>query len=215
LVSKKKKYLQGKRGIEKPPFDLPTFIKETGIMELRGAILDKDSDKKLKQKMRERINPSMGKMDIDYQVLHDAFFAKQTKPRLTLYGDLYYEGKEFDVEMKEKRPGFISKELREALGMIEGHPPPWIENMRRFGPPPAYPKLKIPGKNAPSDYDYSYKFERTGPIEYWGEVFEEEEETAQKAIEEEDSKEDENVPMETVNNDEEDENGIQTPSWMN
>ena len=27
----KRKYLQGKRGIEKPPFDLPEFIKKTGI----------------------------------------------------------------------------------------------------------------------------------------------------------------------------------------
>jgi len=42
---KKKKYLQGKRGIEKPPFDPPPFIKDTGIMELRGSIIDKDHDK--------------------------------------------------------------------------------------------------------------------------------------------------------------------------
>ncbi|CAB4056431.1 SF3B2 [Lepeophtheirus salmonis] len=34
----KRKYLQGKRGIEKPPFDLPDFIKKTGIMEMRAAL---------------------------------------------------------------------------------------------------------------------------------------------------------------------------------
>ena len=34
----KRKYLQGKRGIEKPPFDLPEFIKKTGIMEMRAAL---------------------------------------------------------------------------------------------------------------------------------------------------------------------------------
>ena len=28
----------------------------------------------LKQKQREKMAPKMGKMDIDYQVLHDAFF---------------------------------------------------------------------------------------------------------------------------------------------
>ena len=28
--SQKRKYLQGKRGIEKPPFELPEYIKETG-----------------------------------------------------------------------------------------------------------------------------------------------------------------------------------------
>ena len=29
---------QGKRGIEKPPFDLPEFIKKTGIMEMRETV---------------------------------------------------------------------------------------------------------------------------------------------------------------------------------
>jgi len=39
----------------------------------------------------------MGKIDIDYQVLHDAFFKYQTKPKLSGHGELYYEGKEFEV----------------------------------------------------------------------------------------------------------------------
>ena len=33
--SQKRKYLQGKRGIEKPPFKLPDFIEATGIGEMR------------------------------------------------------------------------------------------------------------------------------------------------------------------------------------
>ena len=33
----------------------------------------------------------MGKIDIDYQKLHDAFFRWQTKPRMCIHGDLYYE----------------------------------------------------------------------------------------------------------------------------
>ncbi len=33
--SQKRKYLQGKRGIEKPPFKLPEFIEATGIGEMR------------------------------------------------------------------------------------------------------------------------------------------------------------------------------------
>ncbi|KAK3220865.1 hypothetical protein Dsin_014835 [Dipteronia sinensis] len=58
--------------------------------------------KKLKQKQRE---PKMGKMDIDYQILHDAFFKYQTKPKLTNHGDLYHEGKEFEVNLTEmKKP---------------------------------------------------------------------------------------------------------------
>lgn len=70
----KRKYLQGKRGIEKPPFDLPAFIKKTGIMEMRASLQEKDEAKTLKSKMRERVRPKMGKIDIDYQKLHDAFF---------------------------------------------------------------------------------------------------------------------------------------------
>lgn len=33
--SQKRKYLQGKRGIEKPPFKLPEFIEATGACLLR------------------------------------------------------------------------------------------------------------------------------------------------------------------------------------
>jgi hypothetical protein len=28
-------------------------------------------------------------------------------------------------------------------------PPPWLIAMQRYGPPPSYPNLKIPGLNAP------------------------------------------------------------------
>lgn len=37
----KRKYLQGKRGIEKPPFQLPEFIRRTGIQEMREALQEK------------------------------------------------------------------------------------------------------------------------------------------------------------------------------
>ncbi|KAN0109156.1 hypothetical protein V8E52_009587 [Russula decolorans] len=36
----------------------------------------------LQAKTRERVQPRMGKIDIDYQKLHDAFFKFQTKPLL-------------------------------------------------------------------------------------------------------------------------------------
>merc|ERR1712241_1640310 len=57
----KRKYLQGKRGIEKPPFDLPEFIKKTGIMEMREALQEKEDQKGLKSKMREKVRPKLGK----------------------------------------------------------------------------------------------------------------------------------------------------------
>jgi splicing factor 3B subunit 2 len=147
--SQKRKFLQGKRGIEKQPFQLPDFIAATGIEKIRQAYIEKEDSKKLKQKQRERMQPKMGKMDIDYQVLHDAFFKYQTKPKLTGVGDLYYEGKEFEVKLREMKPGTLSRELKEALGMPDGAPPPWLINMQRYGPPPSYPHLKIPGLNAP------------------------------------------------------------------
>ena len=77
------------------------------------------------------MKPKMGKIDIDYQVLHDAFFKYQTKPKLTIHGDLYYEGKEFEVNFKEKSPGIYSSELMTALEMTKTSPPPWLINMQR------------------------------------------------------------------------------------
>lgn len=165
----KRKYLQGKRGIEKPPFDLPAFIKKTGIMEMRASLQEKEEAKTLKAKMRERVRPKMGKIDIDYQKLHDAFFKWQTKPRMTIHGDLYYEGKEFETRLREKKPGDLSEELRTALGMPVGPachkiPPPWLIAQQRYGPPPSYPNLKIPGLNAPIPEGCAFGYHAGG----WG-----------------------------------------------
>ncbi|KAI5800047.1 hypothetical protein EDC01DRAFT_648747 [Geopyxis carbonaria] len=147
--SLKREYLSSKRGIEKPPFELPKFIKDTGIMEMRDSVREKEESQTLKSKMRERVQPKMGKLDIDYQKLHDAFFRFQTKPVLTMYGEVYYEGKEYETNLKGRRPGELSEELKEALNIPPGAPPPWLINMQRFGPPPSYPSLKVPGLNAP------------------------------------------------------------------
>lgn len=147
--SLKREYLSSKRGIEKAPFELPKFIKDTGIMEMRDSVREKEEAQTLKSKMRERVQPKMGKLDIDYQKLHDAFFRFQTKPVLTMYGEVYYEGKEYETNLKGRRPGELSEELKEALNIPPGAPPPWLINMQRFGPPPSYPSLKIPGLNAP------------------------------------------------------------------
>ncbi|KAF6219835.1 hypothetical protein HO133_003660 [Letharia lupina] len=147
--SLKREYLSSKRGVEKPPFALPKFIQETGIAEMRDAVLEKQDQASLKQKQRERVQPKMGKLDIDYQKLYEAFFRFQTKPELTRYGEVYYEGKEYETNLKHLRPGELSEELKEALNIPPGAPPPWLINQQRFGPPPSYTALKIPGLNAP------------------------------------------------------------------
>ncbi|EOA17961.1 hypothetical protein CARUB_v10006376mg [Capsella rubella] len=176
--SQKRKYLQGKRGTDKQPFHLPDFIAATGIEKIRQAYIEKEDGKKLKQKQ-----PKMGKMDIDYQVLHDAFFKYQTKPpKLSGLGDLYFEGKEFEVKVREMKmkPGVLSHDLKEALGMPQGAPPPWLINMQRYGPPPSYPHLKIPlygdvfgvlQQDQPN-----YEEEPIDKSKHWGDLEEEEEE---------------------------------------
>merc|ERR1712159_840364 len=66
--------------------------------------------------------------------------------------------------MLTKRPGQLSAALKEALGMEENTPPPWLINMQRHGPPPAYPNLKIPGLNAPIPQGAEYGYHAGG----WG-----------------------------------------------
>ncbi|KAJ2746236.1 hypothetical protein GGI20_001516 [Coemansia sp. BCRC 34301] len=147
--SQKKKYLQYKRGMEKPPFDLPDFIKATGIMEMREAVKEKEDEKKAKSTARERTRPKMNKLNLDYQRLHDAFFRFQTPPKnMTGHGDLFYEGKESDVAFNFT-PGVLSDALKNALSIPPLAPPPWLINMQRYGLPPSYSDLSIPGLNAP------------------------------------------------------------------
>lgn len=139
------------RGFEKPPFKLPDFITRTGITEIRDTVADDEANMSARQKNRARVAPKMGAIDVDYRTLHDAFFKYQTKPsNLSRFGEIYYEGKELEVNMDIRPGGSLSETLREALGMTaETSPPPWLINMQRYGPPPSYPELKIPGLNTP------------------------------------------------------------------
>jgi splicing factor 3B subunit 2 len=99
--NQKSKFLQTKRGILKPMFKLPEFIEATGnfkfyligISKLRDPFSERDGSKMVREKLKERMNPRLGKIDIDYQVLHDAFFKYQLKSNLTVFGDIFYEGK--------------------------------------------------------------------------------------------------------------------------
>lgn len=70
----------------------------------------------------------------------------------------FFAGKEYEMRPTNAYPGLITPQLKDALGMTDGAPPPWLINMQRYGPPPSYPSLKIPGLNAPipdgSDFGY-------------------------------------------------------------
>merc|ERR1719181_35145 len=120
--------------------------------------------KSMKGKQRDKVRPKMGKLDIDYQVLHDAFFKYSKKIPLTKHGDIYYEGKENEVRIQNKTPGQLSDALKNALGMTDNGPPPYLLNMQRYGPPPSYPSLKIPGLNAAIPAGAEYGFHPGG----WG-----------------------------------------------
>lgn len=160
--SLKREYLSSKRGVEKPGFALPKFIVETGISDMRDAVLEKQAEASLKSRQRDRVQPKMGKLDVDYQKLYEAFFRRQTKPNLTRYGEVYYEGKEYETNLRHLRPGELSDELKEALNMPPGAPPPWLINQQRFGPPPSYPAMKIPGLNAPPPAGAQWGFHAGG-----------------------------------------------------
>ncbi|KAG4030068.1 hypothetical protein MFRU_013g00920 [Monilinia fructicola] len=236
--SLKREYLSSKRGVEKPPFALPKFIQETGIAEMRDAVLEKQDGASLKQKQRERVQPKMGKLDIDYQKLYEAFFRFQTKPELTRYGEVYYEGKEYETNLRHLRPGELSDDLKDALNIPPGAPPPWLINQQRFGPPPSYPSLKIPGLNAPPPPGGAWGFHPGGygkpPVDefnrplYGGDIFgvlqpqvnnqagEPIERTLWGELQapEEESEEEESDDEEEEGDEEEDVGGLQTPSGM-
>jgi len=163
--SQKRKYLQNKQGGEQSPFTLPKFIADTGIGGMRESYREKEDAKTAKALQRDRMAPKMGKMEINYQTLHDAFFVYQTKPKMTTHGDMYYENKEFEMKVPTNLvPGVLSRSLRAALDMTENGPPPYLTAMQRYGPPPAYPHLKIPGLNAPIPAGESFGFQAGG----WG-----------------------------------------------
>jgi len=70
------------------------------------------------------------------------------------------------------KPGQISPELRDALSMGPTAPPPWLINQQRYGPPPSYPALRIPGLNAPIPAGAQWGFQPGGwgrpPVDEWG-----------------------------------------------
>ncbi|MCO5593553.1 hypothetical protein L7F22_047567 [Adiantum nelumboides] len=111
------------------------YIADTGISTMKDALKEKEADQSLKSKTRERVQPKMGKIDIDYQKLHDAFFRFQTAPKtLTPYGRGLLRRKENEIKsFSGHKPGELSKELTEALSIPNLAPPPWLIAMQSHG----------------------------------------------------------------------------------
>lgn len=162
----KRKYLNYKKGDETSSYRLPTYLEKTGVHQVRQAILDAETSKSLSSKKRQRVKPQTGLFDSDPRVLHDAFFVQQTKPLMTKFGDIYFEGKEYEILAHRFKPGVISDKLRTALNMGPKSPPPWLHKMQKYGPPPSYTNIKIPGLTAPIPKGCSWG---SGP-DGWGQV---------------------------------------------
>lgn len=71
------------------PTEIPDYISKTGIAELREAYMEKEDNKKLKEKQRDKMQGKKGKFDTDCDILHDAFLKHIKKQPLTSHGDLY------------------------------------------------------------------------------------------------------------------------------
>nr|BAS01671.1 splicing factor 3bA [Lotharella vacuolata] len=54
------------------------------------------------------------------------------------FGEYFYEGKNLEKNLEKYRPGVLSENLREALGISTYSNPPWILNFKKFGLPPSY-----------------------------------------------------------------------------
>ena len=152
----KREYLSGRSLLSKKPFELPDIIKMTDIEQMRSTIPTVENEKSLKELSRETVQPKSSSLDIDYRKTYNIFFkigAKWKQDLLLPFGDMYYENRNLYEEshwrkmIKNKIPGKLSKELREAMGLEEGQLPPWCTVMNEVGMPPAYPDMKIAGIN--------------------------------------------------------------------
>lgn len=162
-------YLNKKRGINSSNYKLPDYVEETGISKIRDP--DIVDSRILKVKAKDKVNPKIGKIEFKYKLLYEAFFLKQTKSKLTNVGEIYYEGKDFERSLKKFQPGRLTDRLKAALGMTENCIPPFILNMQRYGTPPAYPYLKIPGINCSENQSTLYLWKTPVEINYKDSIF--------------------------------------------
>ncbi|KAL5162811.1 Splicing factor 3B subunit 2 [Glycine soja] len=183
-------FLLGKRGIEKPPFQLPDFIAATGIEKIRQVFHDVFFNYQTKPKLTslgdlyhegkefERASPGAA-----VKLCLGDLLVMGSNPEtasLHMQGIAYVAGAireicllEYQVNLREMKPGMLSHELKEALGIPEGAPPPWLINMQvLYGPPSSYPHLKIPGLNAPIPPGASFGYHPGGwgkpPVDEYG-----------------------------------------------
>lgn len=151
------------RGYAKPRYRISPHVMDTGVPEMRRAVREEEASLGLRAKIKERLYPRLGRSLVNQQTLYNAFFVNGTRPRMTGYGEVFSARPEYF--MKRCRPGILSAELMEAVGIDERTPPPWLFRMQKHGMPPSYPDARIPGLNSPIPDGCLYGYQPGG----WGE----------------------------------------------
>lgn len=72
-----KSFLSKRRGVLESTYRLPDYIESTGISKLRDP--DLIDSRLMKIKAKDKVNPKIGKMEIKYEKLYEAFFKYQKK----------------------------------------------------------------------------------------------------------------------------------------
>jgi hypothetical protein len=152
----KRRYLSRKVGQDRvSKYNLPNDVISAGVPRIRLHYVNRSKSSFSMQ----NIKGGGDKPLVEYDKLMDCFIQPNIRYRLTSFGEMYYEGKEYEIRCKDARPGILSSTLRKALGMpSEDYPPPWLNNMQAHGPPPSYPSLKLMGVNAPIPKGASWGF---------------------------------------------------------
>lgn len=147
---------KSERNYRRTTYKLPKNIYDTGISKLRDVY--QESEASLKQQTRERVQPKLGTLDLDYRKMHAAFFKFQERPRLGTFGQVHHEGVELEADFDQFRAGVISERLRAALGLKPDQDVPWAHKAEKLGPSPAYSGLQPDKSNG------------TQSIRHWGEL---------------------------------------------
>ncbi|ADM12637.2 splicing factor 3B subunit 2 [Encephalitozoon intestinalis ATCC 50506] len=149
-------------GYHKPGYQIPWNVMKTGIPELRRMMKEREAGMSLRERVREKLYPKLGKSLVDQRILYEAFSIEE-KPHLSSYGEFFKPGTDYFI--KKSSSGTMSVELMEALGIDNTTPPPWLFKMQKYGMPPSYPNARIPGLNAPIPEGCMYGYQPRG----WGE----------------------------------------------
>lgn len=150
----KRDYLSSKRATYKKPYLVPSHIVQTGICEARNINIKQKVNIPLKSKLKQKLHPKIDKKEIEYSKVKYYGY----NPKLTSFGEVHYEDKYQGNYFTGQKPGVLSIELREALGMKEDDPVPWIEKIKKYGEPPAYPGFRILGSSTDLQRNLSCSF---------------------------------------------------------